>query len=324
MNIIVFHNGNVSNAFTNSPELTVIYEQSARSYIEDTIACETTVPDTDIDAVFLQKQRISENNGAINEIATMFSESEIPCIYIGPPSNIQCVSFTDAGYFTAPRSDAIFYSGTLYNDTDEIINYIRDYKKLVDHNPLDSDETIRTVFEMPDNVHTDNIASLMPPLSRDGNIQLAAKWVQYKLLLTPGPLLDTVHAATVLNLRPEAFRKRHQEGEYDTAQYAGIFSSTMPPLWWRSKLHYIDVAVKDICERERAQCGVCGTQNPDLWATTSSSGTTKSVNEKITPVHYKCSNVVKTRKVNFDSIRCIPEDKQLAPTASTYRSPQEP
>lgn len=72
-----------------------------------------------------------------------------------------------------------------------------------------------------------------------------ARWLRSELLGKPGFLFDELHAATMLGLSEQGFRK--VKDKFDVALYKGPFATMRRPLWWQTKLreHLYEIVGKE-------------------------------------------------------------------------------
>lgn len=71
-------------------------------------------------------------------------------------------------------------------------------------------------------------------------IMLLAKWIRKRIMKTPGFLYDSLHAATHIGLKEEAFLRKDINLQFRKALYTGLFSkSSESKLWWASELRKI-------------------------------------------------------------------------------------
>ena len=147
-------------------------------------------------------------------------------------------------------------------------------------------------------------------LSPDGNAISFSRWVNREFLITPGFLYNQLYVSTYLGMTTDYFNKIATR--FKKAQYQGVFSNTLPPLWWASEVRSIifsnpkshkisqtniwEVApiLFKIPKSEFSRCAVCNDILPETV------GTNVHDDLDARPVHYRCSQPhPNKRKVSY-------------------------
>jgi hypothetical protein len=82
----------------------------------------------------------------------------------------------------------------------------------------------------------DELRETSPPVGDERRIPFAvARWIRHTLFEYPGPLLDALHAATLLGITRDAFESPAVQTHFAGARYQGLFD---PPegRWWKRRL----------------------------------------------------------------------------------------
>jgi hypothetical protein len=108
-----------------------------------------------------------------------------------------------------------------------------------------------------------------------------ARWVRRVLLVKPGPLLSSLHAATRVGMKVPRFEKTHA---FAGARYDGIFAKSHEARWWASQLDHVVFDKQrrtgiasglswelgrelfDLSGQEQPTCAVCGERYPEIVA----------------------------------------------------------
>lgn len=154
--------------------------------------------------------------------------------------------------------------------------------------------------------HDDNID---PKKNGIGGVITLYRWIISEFIKYPGILYSDEFCAMTLGIEKSYFI-RHIENQLDRCRYRGIFSSTLPRRWWKSKLqdwliekdtkyelsglndHRTIVKILDIPYENYSKCYVCGEVFPEALGF-ERDGSPKEYH----PVHIKCSQPVHTNKI---------------------------
>jgi len=157
----------------------------------------------------------------------------------------------------------------------------------------------------PPHDETENIKRIIPlDISRDlndrENVSLKIKisrWVRRTLLARPGPLYDSLWAATMIGIKEVAFIRI--SSSFCSAQYSGIFSNYSGFRWWRGALlkklydqlklqeprlpWLAGHSLKGITKKDYALCAACHKLYPEIVAYNDRGSTIRH------PMHLKCT-----------------------------------
>lgn len=151
-----------------------------------------------------------------------------------------------------------------------------------------------------------------------------ARWVREDLLPRPGPLLDRTWTATKLGVKQDALDERKHvllDADVENQTYSGVFEPSKT-LWWKSKLidTLVDLNIEqggngqftntweegaellDADRDEQSTCAVCDEPFPETVAAADAGKESATY-----PVHFRCSDVYKSRMGSYADFRVVNE-----------------
>ncbi len=225
--------------------------------------------------------------------------------------------------------DDTFDVDKLVRAAEQVVSDIDDYR-LIEENG-ESIETLVDCLEPPE-TDAESVKKLVPRTLADGltaddeeATKVAfAEWIRDDFLSRPGLLLDRTWTATKLGVEPEVLDEREEillDADVENQTYSGVFEPS-ETLWWKSKL--IDTLVHLDIEsggsgqfmntwekgaellgadsEDESTCAVCGDRFPETVAAAD-----PSEKRAEHPVHFRCSDVYKSRMGSYADFRVADE-----------------
>jgi CheY-like chemotaxis protein len=213
------------------------------------------------------------------------------------------------------------------NAGEKLANHISSYHEIRNVKG-EGAEALIELFNPPSNVRSEKLPSALPTEFKNGipngeeyehgDVLRFGNWVRDEFLERPGLLWDEQLTATKLGLKKGAFEE--YQDEFKNAIYDGIFEPQEGARWWKSDIIGILLELSDkadlefespwssapdilnVDESELAECVVCQEHYPETVAYRSPDSDQRS------PVHFRCSEIKKSRDGVFDDLRILPRD----------------
>lgn len=294
---LLFHEGERPSIDTTEVknDLRVVEEVRASEFLGGIFGGSDPDLETDIDNVDIILVAVSMGNpDRIGRgVEGLFHTSDTPVACITPKpvgTTAPMVIYGDCAKLQSDYFDMYLHPADLQRPRplQTLMNLIDEYETVNCSLPL-TEADVPSLLGAPE---TADVESVIPGFILDGGCddsRLLSAWIRDRFLDTPGPVVGIERVATRLGMTVDVFEERREF--FESAEYDGVFSEVVDEKWWLKEALHLGYDEFDLYEHEQPICVVCGRGSPDRIAEYIESERTT-----LQPVHYRCSNIERSRR----------------------------